>query len=89
MTVNSSWLDPEGPVTSNVLFGGWVYEGGSYVDGCSWEARELFWFSSAGGSMGFLFCGAIEGRFSTWEHGGRPCWVLGFFTTQSMSIHEG
>jgi hypothetical protein len=34
-----------------------------------------------GGSVVFLFVCAIEGWFTSWEHGGRPCWVLGFFTT--------
>ena len=63
--VSSSWLDPEGPVTSGVVFGGWFSRGGSCVDGCSWEVHESFWFSSAGGSVGFLFCGAIEGWFSS------------------------
>ena len=42
-----------------------------------------------GGSVSFLLCGAIEGWLSSWKHGGRPCWVLGFFTTQSICIHEG
>ena len=52
----------------------------------SWKSSEK---ETVADSVGFLFCGAIEGWFSSWEHGRRSCWVLGFLTTQSMSIHEG
>ena len=38
--------------------------------------------------MAFLFVCAIEGWFMSWEHGGRNCWVLRFFTTQAKCIHE-
>ena len=33
--VNSSWLVPEGLVTSGAMFCGWFFESGSCVDGCS------------------------------------------------------
>ena len=41
-----------------------------------------------GGSVVFLFVWAIECWFSSWEHSGRPFWVLGLLTTQSKCIHE-
>ena len=87
--VSSSWLDPEGSVTLGVVLSGWLSCGGGCVENCSWEVRESFWLSFAGESVGFLLCGAIGGWFQSWEHGGRPCWVLGFLTTQSKCIHEG
>ena len=86
--MSSSWLDPEGSVTSGVPLGGWLSCDGGCVERCSCEVREPFWVSSMGGSVVFLFGGAIEGWFTSWEHGGRPCWVLGFLTTQSKCIHE-
>ena len=57
--VSSSWLDPEGSVTSGVVLGGWLSCGGSCVEMFSWEVQESFWLSPAGGSVGFLFCSAI------------------------------
>ena len=87
--MSSSWLDPEGSVTSGVPLGGWLPCGGGCVERCSWEVRESFWVLSMGGSVVFLSVWAIEGWFLSWEHGGRPCWVLGFLMTQSKCIHEG
>ena len=87
--MNSSWLDPEGSEPSGILLGGWLSFGGGCVEGFSSMVREPFWVSSMGGLVGFLFVCSIEGWFSGWEHGGRHCWVLRFFTTQAKCIHEG
>ena len=46
--MSSSWLDPEGSVTSGVPLGGWLPCGGGCVERCSWEVRESFWVSSRG-----------------------------------------
>ena len=63
--VNSSWLDPEGSVTSGVPLGGWLSFGGGCVEGFSLMVWEPFWVSSTGGSVGFLFVCAIEGWFTS------------------------
>ena len=59
------------------------------MEGFSSMVREPFRVSSMGGSVGFLFVCAIKGLFLGWEHGGRHCWVVCFFTTQAKCIHEG
>ena len=41
--------------------------------------------SGAGGA--FLFAGAIEGCFSSWN-GGRLCWDLGFLDVQTGSMNN-
>ena len=87
--MSSSWLDPKGSVTSGVPLGGWLPCGGGCVERFSWEVRESFWVLSMGGSAVFLFVCAIEGWFTSSEHGGRHCGVLCFFTTQAKCIHEG
>ena len=87
--MSSSWLDPEGSVTSGVPLGGWLPCGGGCVERCSWEVRESFWVLSMGGSVVFLSVWAIEGWFLSWEHGGRPCWVLGLLVAQTRCMHEG
>lgn len=87
--MNSSWLDPDGSVTSGVPFVGWLSFGGGCVEVFSSMVRESCWASPTGGFVAFLFICAIEGWFTSWEHGGRHCWILRFLSTQEKYIHEG